>query len=96
MKDLPRRRRMHLFGIHEILGYCAAALTLLTFAQSRMLPMRIFASAANVLFIGYGVLGGLYPVAVLHVLLLPINLKRLIDLLRARSSSAENRITRGF
>ena len=64
----------------DVLGCAAAAATLLTFAQRRMWPMRISAIAANLFFIGYGALGQLYPVLLLHLLLLPLNVVRLVQL----------------
>ena len=64
----------------DVLGFVASAATLLTFAQRQMLPMRVFAVAANIFFIGYGALGLLYPVLFLHLILLPLNVARLIQL----------------
>jgi hypothetical protein len=59
------------------IGFAAGALTVMTFAQKRMVPMRLSAVGANLLFISYGLAGGFYPILVLHLLLLPINLWRL-------------------
>jgi len=64
-------------GWVDVLGYAASTLTLATFAQRTMLPMRILAIGANVCFIGYGSMGIYMPVLVLHLVLLPINLLRL-------------------
>jgi hypothetical protein len=61
----------------DVLGYAASGLTLATFAQRSMVPMRILALAANVCFIGYGAMGVYLPVLILHLVLLPINLVRL-------------------
>jgi len=61
----------------DILGYAASVLTLATFAQREMLPMRILAIEANICFIGYGVMGLFMPVLILHLVLLPINVVRL-------------------
>ncbi len=61
----------------DVLGYAASGLTLATFAQRSMLPMRVLALGANVCFIGYGVMGWFMPVLTLHLVLLPINLVRL-------------------
>ncbi len=66
----------------DLLGFTACAATLLTFAQRRMWPMRVFAIAANIFFIGYGALGLLYPVLLLHLVLLPLNMARLIQLVQ--------------
>lgn len=64
----------------DFLGFAACGATLCTFAQKRMVPMRICAIAANVFFIGYGALGLLYPVLMLHLVLLPLNVGRLFQL----------------
>ena len=63
----------------DVIGYAAALMTLVTFAQRRMLVMRLSAIAANLLFISYGALGSFYPVAVLHLVLLPLNIMRLSE-----------------
>jgi CRP-like cAMP-binding protein len=47
-----------------------------------MRPLRILALASNVLFAVYALFGGLYPVLILHVVLFPINLARLVQLQR--------------
>jgi hypothetical protein len=61
----------------DVLGYAASGMTLATFAQRNMLPMRIMALGSNVCFIGYGAMGPFLPVLTLHLILLPINLTRL-------------------
>jgi hypothetical protein len=65
----------------DVVGYAASGLTLATFAQRAMLPMRLLALGANVCFIGYGSLGSYMPVLVLHLILLPINFVRLRSLI---------------
>jgi hypothetical protein len=70
-----------ILGWIDIMGYAASCLTLATFAQRTMLPMRIMAIGANACFIGYGAMGPFMPVLVLHVILLPVNLVRLRSLL---------------
>jgi hypothetical protein len=74
-------------GWIDAIGYAASTLTLATFAQQTMLPMRIMAIAANVCFIGYGAMGQFMPVLVLHVILLPINVIRLRTLIRQSNAS---------
>jgi len=54
------------------LGYAAAASVLLTFCMGTMLPLRIAAITSNVLFATYGVFAHIYPVLVLHTILLPV------------------------
>jgi len=71
-----------ILSLIDALGYAASGLTLATFAQRAMLPMRIIAIGANFCFIGYGAMGWFMPVLVLHVVLLPINAIRLCTLIR--------------
>ena len=70
----------------DVLGYAASGMTLATFAQRTMLPMRIMALGANICFIGYGAMGWFMPVLTLHLVLLPINLVRLRTLVDQSSS----------
>jgi hypothetical protein len=46
-----------------------------------MIPLRCVAIASNVVFITYGLAGGIYPVLVLHAVLLPLNVHRLRQML---------------
>jgi hypothetical protein len=69
-------------NVIDFLGWAAAALTFLTFSMRTMLPLRVVAIGANVLFIAYGTLGALYPVLALHLILLPFNIFRLVEILR--------------
>jgi CRP/FNR family transcriptional regulator, cyclic AMP receptor protein len=63
----------------EPIGYLASALVLAAFCMRDMVTLRWLAIASNLAFIAYGVLAGLGPVLVLHLLLLPVNTCRLID-----------------
>jgi hypothetical protein len=65
----------------EWLGYVAAALVFATFYTKTMVPLRVIAIASNFLFIAYGYLHPAYPVLVLHVALLPLNIWRLRQML---------------
>ena len=47
-----------------------------------ILPLRGLAIASNILFIVYGTAGQLYPVLLLHALLLPINISKIVQLVR--------------
>jgi len=66
----------------DVLGWSAASLTLLTFFSGDMLRLRALALAANATFISYGLLAGLAPVLALHLVLVPVNLWRLVQLQR--------------
>jgi hypothetical protein len=62
----------------ELLGWAAAALTVLTFYCKDMVRLRLFALLANVAFVSYGLSAGLAPVLALHLTLIPLNLLRLL------------------
>jgi hypothetical protein len=64
--------------VEDLLGWVASLLTLITFAQTSMLPLRVTAILANVFFIAYGAMGHFLPVLTLHAILLPLNSARLI------------------
>jgi hypothetical protein len=63
----------------EGIGYLAASLVLATFCMKSMDALRIAAIASNMAFIAYGYFGHLAPVLLLHALLLPINIYRLVE-----------------
>jgi|SRR5262249_36317965 len=67
-------------SVIEGLGFGAAVLVLATFCMGSMSALRWVAIASNVAFIAYGYLGGLAPVLLLHMLLLPVNICRLAQL----------------
>lgn len=67
----------------ETFGWLASSLTLLTFTCADMRRLRCAALGANAAFIAYGALAQLWPVLVLHLLLVPINLWRLTHAFRA-------------
>ncbi|MFN3349971.1 Crp/Fnr family transcriptional regulator [Pseudorhodoplanes sp.] len=73
----------HFAGLQltEWLGYFAAALVFATFSMKTMVPLRMVAIASNVVFIAYGFLHPAYPVMVLHLALLPLNIWRLNQML---------------
>ncbi len=60
-----------------LVGYVAAGLVFATFCTTRMVPLRALAIASNVAFIGYGYLGELWPILILHAAMLPMNMLRL-------------------
>jgi CRP/FNR family cyclic AMP-dependent transcriptional regulator len=66
----------------DLLGYAASASVLITFCMSTMVPLRVVAIVSNVLFATFGGLAHIYPVLVLHVVLLPVNIMRLMQILR--------------
>lgn len=66
----------------ELTGYLGALLTLTTFSMKTMLRLRMVGIVANLAFITYGALGPFYPVLLLHLTLLPLNIWRLQQLRR--------------
>ncbi|MBV8601395.1 MAG: diguanylate cyclase [Candidatus Eremiobacteraeota bacterium] len=65
-----------------IFGYIAAALVLATFWMRTPVRLRQAAIASNVAFLIYGIWGGLLPLVILHLVLLPLNVWRLVELLQ--------------
>lgn len=66
----------------ETFGYLGALMTLTTFSMKTMLHLRMVGIVSNLAFISYGALGQVYPVLLLHLTLLPLNIWRLRQLLR--------------
>lgn len=62
------------------LGYLACVLVLGTFSMASMRGLRMLAIASNVAFIGYSWSLGLWPILMLHAILLPLNGIRLIQI----------------
>ena len=65
----------------EVFGYLGALLTVATFSMKTMLHLRVVGIVANLAFISYGATASVYPVLLLHLVLLPLNLLRLRQLL---------------
>ena len=65
------------------LGYFAASLVLATFCAKSMMSLRMLAIASNIAFIAYASAAHLWPILVLHALMLPLNLLRLREVLGA-------------
>jgi CRP/FNR family cyclic AMP-dependent transcriptional regulator len=76
----------------SLLGYLASSAVLVTFCMSTMIPLRMVAIASNVLFSAFGALAHIYPIMVLHIILLPVNTIRLVQVKRlVNSMSATNK-----
>jgi len=61
------------------LGFAAFGLVLATFCMKGLVPLRAMAITSNLAFILYGYAAGIEPVLVLHLILLPINVMRLLE-----------------
>jgi len=63
-------------------GYCASLLVFCAFYMKAMIPLRAIAIASNIAFVAYGAGRHLYPILILHAVLLPLNGLRLLQLQR--------------
>jgi hypothetical protein len=61
----------------DLLGFAAAAAVLAGFCMNSIRNLRLAALASNVLFVLYGLFAHIYPVVILHLILMPINLQKL-------------------
>lgn len=66
----------------DALGYTASLTVFVTFCMGTMMPLRYTALVSNVLFVAFGYFGGIYPVLILHAVLFPVNLIRLLQIKR--------------
>jgi len=66
----------------DLIGYLTSILVFSTFYMKTMIPLRYVAIGSNVGWIVYGYFGGLYPVLILQLLLLPLNIVRLVQMKR--------------
>lgn len=73
--------------LRDAIGYLAGGLVLCTFSVRSMGPLRCLGIASNFLFISYAVMAGMLPILILHSLLLPLNIYRLVQLERDRRHS---------
>jgi hypothetical protein len=72
-----------------MIGYIASALVLFTFAAKDMRMLRTAAILSNIAFITYGAIAWLPPVLFLHLVLLPLNIVRLAEVVRATRSTSD-------
>jgi len=63
-------------------GYLAALLLFSTFYMKKMIPLRAVGIASNMVFIIYAASAQLYPILILHACLLPLNISRMIQMMR--------------
>jgi hypothetical protein len=68
------------------MGYVAASLVLATFCAKRMVSLRALAISSNLAFIIYGSAAHLWPILMLHAIMLPLNVIRLHDALASLGS----------
>src|SRR5690348_15488756 len=84
------------FAKTALLAYVASALTVGSLGMKTMLPLRIFALIGNVIFIAYGVLEQSFFLALVNLVILPVNVFRLIEIKRliqnVRDAANENHV----
>jgi hypothetical protein len=61
----------------DFLGFSAAVAVLASFCMTTIVALRTLALMSNILFVLYGWCAHLYPVLLLHLILLPVNLIKL-------------------
>lgn len=66
----------------DCIGVAAGVMVVLAFHARRPVRLRLYAIGSNLLFILYAAMSGLWPVLVLHAVLLPLNLLRLCEGMR--------------
>ena len=66
----------------ECLGFMAAFLMFSTFYMKNMIPLRIVGMSSNATFIVYASITHVWPLLVLHTILLPMNFYRFIQMVR--------------
>jgi len=64
----------------DVVGYAAALAVLGSFCMNTIVSLRVLAIVSNVLFGLYAVLAHLYPVFLLHSILLPVNVFKLAQM----------------
>lgn len=75
----------------DLIGYIAGAVTLISMHRKTMIPLRTGAMLGNAMFLTFGLVAGIWPTAVLHAVLLPLNALRLWQMLRlVRTIRAEH------
>jgi hypothetical protein len=66
----------------EGIGYSAAGLGVIMLAMQTMIPLRLTGIANNIASITFALLAGVYPMAIQHTVLLPLNIYRLVQMLK--------------
>lgn len=66
----------------ELSGYVASGMVFGAFWMKMMTPLRFLALGSNILFAVYGLWADVIPVIVLHAALFPLNLYRLVEMMR--------------
>jgi len=78
-------------ALQDLAGCIAATLVFATFSAKGMVPLRVLGVASNIAFVGYASMAGLWPILILHSILLPMNTVRLREALICRRLLAQSR-----
>ena len=63
-----------------VFGFIGAALMVASYMMKNMLPLRMVALSANVFLVVYAVQGGSWPTVVLYLAMIPINVKKVVQI----------------
>jgi CRP/FNR family transcriptional regulator, cyclic AMP receptor protein len=63
-----------------VFGFIGAALMVASYLMKSMLPLRLVALSANVFLVIYAFLGGSWPTMALYLAMIPINLKKVVEI----------------
>ena len=67
-------------SIGYVFGFIGAALMVASYLMKNMLPLRMVALSANVFLVVYAVQGGSWPTVALYVAMIPINVKKVLQI----------------
>lgn len=71
----------------EAVGYAGTGFTILAYGFKNLIPLRIAAILSSLAFLTYGLLVQSYPLILMEMVLLPINLFRLFELINQKYST---------
>lgn len=66
----------------NLVGYLAAILMFITFFMKKMIPLRAIGASANITFVIFAAATHVYPLLILHAALFPLNITRMIQMMR--------------
>lgn len=69
----------------DMIGFAASIFVFITFYMRTLLSLRMVAIISNIAFIAYGFTADLLPILILHLLLLPMNVWRTVQQLKANT-----------
>lgn len=79
----------------EIVGYLGSLFSIATYAMRTMVALRILAICSNLFSAAYGFMMDIYPMLILHVIVLPLNVWRLHEM-RELVRKVKRSVNEGF